>query len=177
MGGHRLQPPKRLFSWASKVIGVTTTGGHRLTPRPGCRGSGGHVRGEAVTVTLTLDQQGFLARVVWRPTGSRNRRYVQIEAEGLEAALRSERALRPDRALTTESWSVRSSTGRPCRRAASQTRIVCVGENAMRARNASTGIGQSLRRHGGDHLVADQIDVGVGPAVVFSGDGVSTGRW
>jgi uncharacterized membrane protein len=66
--------PETSFSWASKLPGVTTTGGHRLASGPG----------EAVTVTLTLDQEGFLAPVVWWLTGSRTRRYVQIEAEGLK---------------------------------------------------------------------------------------------
>ncbi len=44
--------PGEVFSWAAKVPGVTTTGGHRLAP--GVDGS--------VTVTLTLDQEGLLAR-------------------------------------------------------------------------------------------------------------------
>ena len=41
-------------------------------------------RVDRVTVTLTLDQEGFLAPVVWRLTGSRSRRYVQMEADGLK---------------------------------------------------------------------------------------------
>ena len=66
--------PETSFSWASKVPGVTTTGGHRLATGPG----------DTVTVTLTLDQEGLLARVVWRLMGSRSRRYVQMEADGLK---------------------------------------------------------------------------------------------
>jgi uncharacterized membrane protein len=66
--------PGEVFSWASKIPGVTTTGGHRLAPGPG----------DIVTVTLTLDQDGLLAPVVWRLTGSRSRRYVQLEADGLK---------------------------------------------------------------------------------------------
>ena len=66
--------PGKVFSWASKVPGVTTTGGHRLVVD----------QGDRVTVTLTLDQEGFLAPVVWRLTGSRSRRYVQMEADGLK---------------------------------------------------------------------------------------------
>jgi len=66
--------PGKVFSWASKAPGVTTTGGHRLVVD----------QGDRVTVTLTLDQEGFLAPVVWRLTGSRSRRYVQMEADGLK---------------------------------------------------------------------------------------------
>jgi uncharacterized membrane protein len=76
--------PGEVFSWASKVPGVTTTGGHRLVAAPGGAGSGGDVPGDRVTVTLTLDQEGFLAPAVWRLTGSRSRRYVQMEADGLK---------------------------------------------------------------------------------------------
>jgi uncharacterized membrane protein len=106
--------PGEVFSWASKLPGVTTTGGHRFAPGPSGRGSGSDVpsgrasgsdvpngRGSGsdvesgrasgsdvpsgrVTVTLTLDHEGFLAPVVWRLTGSRSRRYVQMEAEGLK---------------------------------------------------------------------------------------------
>jgi uncharacterized membrane protein len=66
--------PGQVFSWASKAPGVTTTGGHSLVVD----------QGDRVTVTLTLDQEGFLAPVVWRLTGSRSRRYVQMEADGLK---------------------------------------------------------------------------------------------
>lgn len=76
--------PGKVFSWASKAPGVTTTGGHRLVVDPSGRGSGGAVPGDHATVTLTLDQEGFLAPVLWRLTGSRSRRYVQMEADGLK---------------------------------------------------------------------------------------------
>ena len=76
--------PGEVFSWASKLPGVTTTGGHRFAPGPSGRGSGSDVPSGRVTVTLTLDHEGFLAPVVWRLTGSRSRRYVQMEAEGLK---------------------------------------------------------------------------------------------
>jgi uncharacterized membrane protein len=66
--------PGEVFNWASKVPGVMTTGGHRLAPA-----QDGKVR-----VTLSLDQEGFLAPVVSRLTGSRSRRYVQMEADGLK---------------------------------------------------------------------------------------------
>jgi len=76
--------PGEVFSWASKAPGVTTTGGHRLVADPSGPGSGEDDQGDRVTVTLTLDQAGFLAPVVWRLTGSRSRRYVQMEADGLK---------------------------------------------------------------------------------------------
>jgi len=76
--------PGEVFSWASKLPGVTTTGGHRFAPGPSGSASGSDVPSGRVTVTLTLDQEGFLAPVVWRLTGSRSRRYVQMEAEGLK---------------------------------------------------------------------------------------------
>jgi uncharacterized protein YndB with AHSA1/START domain len=76
--------PEKVFSWASKAPGVTSTGGHRLAADQSGPGSGGDVPRDRVTVTLTLDQEGFLAPVVWRLTGSRSRRYVQMEADGLK---------------------------------------------------------------------------------------------
>ena len=76
--------PEEVFSWASKAPGVTTTGGHRLVADRGGPGGGSAALGDSVTVTLTLDQEGFLAPVVWRLTGSRSRRYVQMEADGLK---------------------------------------------------------------------------------------------
>ena len=66
--------PGEVFNWTSTVTGVTTTGGHRLAP----------ARDGRVSVTLSLDQEGFLAPVVSRLTGSRSRRYVQMEADGLK---------------------------------------------------------------------------------------------
>jgi uncharacterized membrane protein len=76
--------PGEVFSWASKAPGVTTTGGHRLVADPGGRDSGGDVADDPVSVTLTLGQEGLLAPVVWRLTGPRSRRYVQMEADGLK---------------------------------------------------------------------------------------------
>ncbi|HKA83775.1 MAG TPA: SRPBCC family protein [Acidimicrobiales bacterium] len=66
--------PGEVFNWASKVPGVTTTGGHHLAP----------ARDGHVAVTLSLDQEGFLAPVVSLLTGARSRRYVQMEADGLK---------------------------------------------------------------------------------------------
>jgi uncharacterized membrane protein len=76
--------PGEVFSWASRAPGVTTTGGHRLVADPSGRAGAGDVPGDRVTVILTLDQEGFLAPIVWRLTGSRSRRYVQMEADGLK---------------------------------------------------------------------------------------------
>jgi uncharacterized membrane protein len=76
--------PGKVFSWASKAPGVTTTGGHRLVADPSGAGSGDDLPGDRVAVTLTLDQEGPLAPVIWRLTGSRSRRYVQMEADGLK---------------------------------------------------------------------------------------------
>jgi uncharacterized membrane protein len=66
--------PGEMFSWVSTMPGVTSTGGHRLAAD----------QGDRATVTLTLDQEGLLAPVVRRLTGSRSRRYVQMEADGLK---------------------------------------------------------------------------------------------
>jgi uncharacterized membrane protein len=67
--------PGEVFTWVSKMQGVTTSGG----------GSGeDDVPADRAAVTLSLDHEGLLAAVVWRLTGSRSRRYVQMEAEGLK---------------------------------------------------------------------------------------------
>jgi uncharacterized membrane protein len=78
------QIPGELFIWMSKMPGVTTTGGHRVAPGTSGGESGEDVPGDRATVTLSLDHEGFLAPLVWRLTGSRTRRYVQMEAEGLK---------------------------------------------------------------------------------------------
>jgi uncharacterized membrane protein len=76
--------PGEVFSWASRAPGVTTTGGHRLEAGRSVPGSREGAPGGPVTVRLTLDQEGPLAPIVWRLTGSRSRRYVQMEADGLK---------------------------------------------------------------------------------------------
>jgi uncharacterized membrane protein len=76
--------PGEVFTWVSKMPGVTTTGGHRVAPGTSGGGSGEDVPGDRAVVTLSLDHEGLLAAVVWRLTGSRSRRYVQMEAEGLK---------------------------------------------------------------------------------------------
>ncbi|HYZ99514.1 MAG TPA: SRPBCC family protein [Acidimicrobiales bacterium] len=67
--------PRASFTWASRAPGVTTTAAHRLGP-PGPDG--------AVTVTLTVDQDGPLAPVMGRLMAPRTGRYIQMEAEGLK---------------------------------------------------------------------------------------------
>ncbi|GAA0220572.1 hypothetical protein GCM10009527_015970 [Actinomadura nitritigenes] len=67
------------FTWRSRSPGVTTTGGHEVLPRP----SGGS------TLRLTLDQSGPLAPLIALLMGSRTRRYVTMEANGLKAAAES----------------------------------------------------------------------------------------
>ncbi|GAA2135074.1 SRPBCC family protein [Actinomadura napierensis] len=64
------------FTWRSRSPGVTTTGGHEVRPGP----SGG------TTVRLTLDQTGPLAPLIALLLGSRTRRYVTMEANGLKTA-------------------------------------------------------------------------------------------
>jgi uncharacterized protein YndB with AHSA1/START domain len=66
--------PERGFTWVAKSPGVTTVGGHRLTPA--ARGG--------VTVTLSLRQSGPLAWLVALFTSGMTRRYIQMEASGLK---------------------------------------------------------------------------------------------
>lgn len=61
------------FAWASKRAGMTTVGGHRITPK-----------GDGCTVTLTILQTGLLAGLVALFYGGMTRRYVGMEAEGLK---------------------------------------------------------------------------------------------
>ncbi|QKG26240.1 SRPBCC family protein [Actinomadura verrucosospora] len=67
------------FTWRSRSPGVTTTGGHEVRPGP----SGG------TTVRLTLDQTGPLAPILALLMGSRTRRYVTMEANGLKTMAES----------------------------------------------------------------------------------------
>jgi hypothetical protein len=65
--------PETSFSWTSVTAGVTTVGGHRVS-----------VTDDGVTVTLSIDQRGFLAPLVWLLTSRRTRRSMQMEADGLK---------------------------------------------------------------------------------------------
>ena len=64
----------RSFSWTSRSGGLRTLAEHRLEPR-----------GESTAVTLSIDQSGFLARIVAVVTSGMTRRYVDTEAQGLKA--------------------------------------------------------------------------------------------
>jgi len=66
--------PEVSFSWTAKTAGITTTAEHRLTPRPG----GG------VGVTLSIRQTGRLSPLVALLTSRITRRYVHMEADGLQ---------------------------------------------------------------------------------------------
>jgi uncharacterized protein YndB with AHSA1/START domain len=66
--------PGRSFSWTATGPGVRTVAGHHLGP-----GSDG-----SVTVTLTIEQSGPLAGLLWRLTSGLTRRYVDTEAHSLK---------------------------------------------------------------------------------------------
>ena len=69
--------PAKGFSWTARSGGVTTVADHELQPGAG-DGAG------ATTVTLRIRQTGPMAGVVALLFGSRARRYVQQEADGLK---------------------------------------------------------------------------------------------
>ena len=66
----------REFTWQARALGVLTVGRHRLAGQP----DGGTL------IVLSVDHHGPLAGLVSALTGSRTRRYVQMEADGLKAA-------------------------------------------------------------------------------------------
>jgi len=66
--------PERSFIWQSEARGVTTIAGHYL-----CRRAGG-----GVSVVLTVDQHGPLAKALSPFTAGLVRRYVDLEAAGLK---------------------------------------------------------------------------------------------
>ena len=63
------------FTWRAAVPGLTSDGGHRITPR----------REGGSTVTLTLDQRGALAPLMRLLTAKLTRRYIDFERRGLKA--------------------------------------------------------------------------------------------
>lgn len=63
------------FTWESRGPGVTTTGGHLVTPAA-----------DGATLQLTLVQSGPLAPVIGLLFGRRARAYVTMEANGLKKA-------------------------------------------------------------------------------------------
>jgi uncharacterized protein YndB with AHSA1/START domain len=66
--------PGSAFTWISRSPGVTVTGVHELTP----------VSETATSARLSVDQSGPLAGLVGVLTGALTRRYVMLEAHGLE---------------------------------------------------------------------------------------------
>jgi hypothetical protein len=68
--------PDENFTWTARAPGVTTVADHGLTPSPD---------GTTTTLTLRLRQSGTLGGLIGLIFGSRTRRYVGMEAEGLKA--------------------------------------------------------------------------------------------
>lgn len=66
--------PLRSFTWTAASGGVTSVGGHRLTP----------LGDDAVRVDLTMEQTGLLAPLVGLLASSTIRRYLRMEADGLK---------------------------------------------------------------------------------------------
>ena len=66
--------PQRFFSWSSRSPGLATVAGHLIEERS-----------DGVTVTLSIDFRGALAPVVGLFYGRLVRRYVDLEAAGLQA--------------------------------------------------------------------------------------------
>jgi hypothetical protein len=62
------------FSWRSVGPGITTVGIHALQ----------ETADAGVTVTLGLHQSGAVAPIIGLFIGARSRRYVQMEADGLQ---------------------------------------------------------------------------------------------
>jgi uncharacterized protein YndB with AHSA1/START domain len=71
----------RSFDWQTSSPGVRTVGTHTIAAAGDGRS----------TLTLGLRQSGALVGLVNALTGSRTRRYVQMEADGLKRAAESQR--------------------------------------------------------------------------------------
>ena len=69
------------FVWVARSPGITTTGGHYITP-----GGGG---ARTAKVRLTIDQNGPGAKLVGLFTNSLTRSYLQMERRGLTARAES----------------------------------------------------------------------------------------
>lgn len=70
--------PDRWFASETKSPGLRMTAGHRITPATsGC------------TVTLSIDQSGFMSGFIGRIYGARIRRYLEMEANGLKQRVES----------------------------------------------------------------------------------------
>jgi uncharacterized membrane protein len=66
--------PNRSFTWTAGAVGVTTVAGHQITSRP----EGG------VTVTLSIQETGWLGPLVGRVLFGLTRRYIDMEVAGLK---------------------------------------------------------------------------------------------
>jgi len=66
--------PGRGFSWSTRRMGLTMTGGHRITPR-----DGGCVN------TLSIELTGAGSRVMWLLLGGLMRRSISTENAGFKA--------------------------------------------------------------------------------------------
>jgi uncharacterized membrane protein len=62
------------FAWRSASPGVATVGTHLVE----------ETAADTVTITFGIDQSGPMAPIVGLLTGSRTKRYIQMEAEGLK---------------------------------------------------------------------------------------------
>jgi uncharacterized membrane protein len=71
-----------LFSWESSSPGVRTVGHHGITRNPD----------GTTQIWLAVEQHGLLAGLIRALTGSRTRRYIELEAAGLKAASESRTA-------------------------------------------------------------------------------------
>jgi uncharacterized protein YndB with AHSA1/START domain len=74
--------PGRSFSWETSSVGVRTHGSHAIAAIGDGRSR----------LTLGLHQSGALAGPIGVLTGSRTRRFVRMEAEGLKRAAEARRA-------------------------------------------------------------------------------------
>jgi uncharacterized protein YndB with AHSA1/START domain len=66
--------PGTSFTWRAASPGLTTVGTHRVEP----------VAGDRTAVTLGIHQSGLLSPILGRLITGRTKRYVQMEAEGLQ---------------------------------------------------------------------------------------------
>jgi uncharacterized membrane protein len=62
------------FTWSTTTPGVTTSARHVITPGPG----------RGVTVTLSIERTGILARLTDLSYAGMTRRYLTMEIEGLK---------------------------------------------------------------------------------------------
>jgi uncharacterized membrane protein len=66
--------PGSSFAWRTSSAGVKTVGLHVLSA----------VGPDKTAITLRIEMSGALSPIVWLLTGSRSKRYVRMEADGLK---------------------------------------------------------------------------------------------